>query len=175
MKAMGVEANQKHAEDYQTGSSKSDTNSTTSPKKAMGVGAAAGFVGSAISLVVMFLFPNNPFAIWADTLLGIPGQVGVTVQPLGWVFHSTLITIWAAIFGLVAWKTGLRRIYLGAVGWGLLAWLWTLAIIQLYGLLSAAVAFIELAAYLVYSLVVAAGFSYGVWGTVEATVTEHQP
>ncbi len=139
--------------------------------KAVGVGAAAGFTGSAISLVVMFLFPNNPFAIWADTLLGIPGQIGVTVQPLGWVFHSTLITIWAALFGLVAAKRNLTRIYLGAVGWGILAWLWTLGLIWAYGLLSPAVAFIELAAYLVYSLVVAAGYSYGVWGTFEAKVT----
>jgi hypothetical protein len=92
------------------------------------------------------------------------------VQPGGWVIHATLLTIRAALFGLIAGKKKLRRIYLGAVGWGMLAWLWTLSIIWAYGLLTPAVGFIELAAYLVYSLVVAAGFSYGVWGTIEARV-----
>ncbi len=164
----GESGSQKTTSGYETAPRTAETSPpVVRLSKAVGVGAAAGFIGSAISLVVMFLFPNNPFAIWADTLLGIPGQIGVKVQPLGWVFHSTLITIWAASFGLIAAKKNLTKIYLGSVGWGLLAWLWTLALIWIYGLLSPAVAFIELAAYLVYSLVVAAGYSYGIFGTFE--------
>ncbi len=136
-------------------------------KRSVGIAAAAGFSGTFVSLVVMFLFPNNPFALWADILTGQTSQLGGRVQPLGWVFHSALVTLWSGLYGaLAAWK-GVRRVYVSAVGWGLLAWLWTLALIAAYGLLSPAVAFIELAAYLVIALVLAAGYSYGVWGTIE--------
>jgi len=145
--------------------------SKISLKKAAAVAAGAGFLGSTAFLAVMFLFPLNPFAIMANMLAGSTGQVGAKIQPLGWVIHTSLTTLWAALFGLAASKLNLRRVYLGAVAWGVLAWLWTLGIIAVYRLLSPAVALIELSVYLVYSLVLASGYSYGIWGTVEAKVS----
>ncbi len=145
--------------------------SKISLKKSVAVGAGAGFLGSTAFLAVMFLFPVNPFSIMANTLTGSTGPVGVKVQPLGWLIHTSLTTLWAAVFGFAASKLNLRRIYLGGVAWALLAWLWTLGIIAVYRLLSPAVAFIELSVYLVYALVLASGYSYGVWGTIEAKVS----
>lgn len=142
----------------------------TNAKKPVAVGAAAGFIGTMAFLAIMFLFPLNPWAIMAHNVIGSTESVGVKAQPGGWLIHSTALTVWAAMFGWIAWKRNLTRIYLGAIGWGLLAWLWTLTIIWVYQLLSPPVVFIELSIYLVYSLVLAAGYSYGVWGTIEAKV-----
>lgn len=138
--------------------------------KSIGVATGSGFLGSSSFLPVMVQFPDNPFAAAANTLLGISQTPGIHIQPLGWLIHASLVTVWAALFGLVGYKVNLQRIYVGAVGWALAAWLWGLTIWVAFGLLSTAAVMIELALYLTYGLVLAAGYSYGVWGTIEARV-----